>query len=931
MRFSAHRTPRARRLALAVALGGLMPAAAMLQPIAAHAQQEAERDYAIPAGPLSGVLARFGAESGLLLSADAALLEGRHSAGLKGRYSGTAALRHLLAGSGLEFRAGSGGLIVIEPAAGVAPRATLLREVQVTARPDSLGTNVIDRERLDAIGAGNGDITSALRVLPNIQYDNNQLHTGRQGEIAPAEISIHGAKFYDNQFLFDGMSFSNDLDPTNDNPNSANTTPSSSQGLAVDTSLLCNITVRDSNVPAEYGHFSGGVVSADTCAPTLDFGGRVSMEITRSDWMEYKLTESQKADYAVSTSDSKALDFDKKTYRVALQGRPTENLGLIGSYVLKTSEIPLKAYAGGAVSAGDDSDKTEKRRSENLYLRGFWNLGSGVDADFALSYAPATGRHFVNNTRDSWFDIESGGQGVNLGLRHRHDAVAVSHRLTWNEYESSRDADATTFKTWRYSAEKDWGYRSGTQWNSQEGQYGDIDQKQQTWNYQLKADWTPFKLGTTEHAFQTGLEVAQQRRYYERLDEAATYYASTNTTTCMTAAGTVDTENCSLSAPWNNGTGQFLASSVLYRAGKIELDNTAWAAFGQYELGWERVRLRLGARYEDDDLAPEATVSPRSALFWDVFGDASTRFEAGANRYYSRNFLTYHSTARILALQTAVRTRRLVGGVISDWNDPVNGTALLYRTNDLKVPYSDEHMLGLSQHWAGALWGLKWVAREGRDEVVMHYFREGNTIARRWENAGKTSARTAAFTVETERPLQLGSTATSLLFSVDHTDIETSHADYNDTLLDTNADPSRGDSERIVRYDGKFIRWIERPADNYNRPVTARLLLSTSIPAARLTIGNLFRYRDSYRKFAQNGTVDYGGTQVANYEKRTFRPSVTWDMRINYDLPTFGDQTAFVALSIDNVLNRSNEIEDDASDTIYEKGRQFWIEFGYRF
>lgn len=933
MRQCAHPRARAPRLALALALGGAIPAATLLPAAVAHAEQAVGRSYAIPAGPLSAVLARFGADTGLVLSADAALLEGRHSAGLHGRHTTASALQHLLAGSGLGFRAAGGGVIVIEPGAtATAPAATVLAPVQVTARAESLGTAVIGRDRLDALGAGNGDITSALKVLPNIQFDNSQLHTGRQGEIAPAEISIHGAKFYDNQFLFDGMSFSNDLDPANDNANSITSTPSSSQGLAIDTSLLCNITVRDSNVPVEYGRFSGGVISADTCAPTRDFGGKVSMEMTRSDWMEYKLTESQKADYAVSTSDAESPEFDKKTYRIALQGRPGENLGLIASYVLKTSEIPLKAYNGGAVSAADDSDKTEKRRSEDLFLRGFWNPGDGVDADFSLTYAPATATHFVNNTRNSWFDITSGGQAINMGLRHRHDVATVSHRLTWSAYESSRDADATVLKTWRYSADKNWGYRSSnTQWNSSEGQYGDIDQKQQTWNYQLKADWAPFALGGADHAFQTGLELSRQHRYYERLDDAATYYNSVNTNTCMTAAGTVDTETCSRTAPWNNGNGQFLASSVLYRAGKIDLDTTAWSAFGQYELAWNRVRLRLGARYEDDDLAPEATVSPRSALFWDVFGDASTRFEAGANRYYSRNFLTYHTTARILALQSGVRTRSLSGGVIGNWTNPVNGTALLYRTNDLKVPYSDERMLGVSQRWGGALWGLKWVARESRDEVVMHYFREGSTIARRWENGGSTSARTAAFTVESERPIQLAGTATSVLFAVDHTDIETSHADYTDTLLDTNADPARGDSERVVRYDGKFIRWIERPADNYNRPVTARLMLTTAIPSARLTIGNLFRYRDSYRKFAQNGTVAYNGTQVANYELRTFRPAVTWDMRINYDLPTYGDQTAFIALSIDNLLNRRNEIENDGSELVYEKGRQFWLEFGYRF
>ncbi|ATE60683.1 TonB-dependent receptor [Thauera sinica] len=920
MRFSAYRTPRARLLALA--LGSLTPAAAMLLPTAAHAQQEAERNYDIPAGPLSGVLARFGAESGLLLSSDAALLEGRHSAGLKGRYGGVAALRHLLAGSGLEFRTG-GGVIVIEPAAASdASGTTMLNAVRVTARPESLGTNVIDRERLDAIGAGNGDITSALRMLPNIQYANDQLHTGRQGEIEPAEISIHGAKFYDNQYLFDGMSFSNDIDPDQTNPNEASRPSSSSQGLAIDTSLLCNITVRDSNIPAEYGRFSGGVVAADTCAPTRDFGGRVSMEITRSEWMEYKLTDSQKADYAVSTSDSQQPDFDKKTYRLALQGRPTENLGLIGSYVLKTSEIPLKAYGGGAISASDDSGKTEKRRSENLYLRGFWNLGSGVDADFALSYAPATSRNFIVNTKDSWFDIKSGGQGVNLGLRHRHDAATVSHRLTWSEYESSRDSDASVFRTWRHSAAKDWGYRSSaTAWNSQEGQYGDIEQKQSTWYYQVKADWLPFKLGNTEHGFQTGLELSRQEKYFHRLQNGAMIFTPTSATTCATAGGGVDSENCSMGATSvGNWPGQYLKSATFYHAGKFNLDNNYRAVFGQYEMQWERVRLRLGLRYEDDDLAPEPTVAPRSALLWDVFGDTATRVELGANRYYSRNFMAFYTRQKILALQTSA-TRNLTRGVLTDWVETASTSWRNYRSSELDVPYSDERMAGISQRWLGAIWSLKWVERESRDEILRRTAAEGGWSYR---NGGQTSARSTTLGIESERPFRFGPTSTTFVFSVEQDDIKTSHASYDDGISDVLWGS-------IVRYDGKFINYNDRPANNFNRPVTARLLLATSIPSSRLTVGNLFRYRDSYRKIVANGTADYDGMAVTNYEPRTFRPAVTWDMRINYDLPTVGDQSAFVVLSIDNVLNRSNEIEDSANELVYEKGRQFWVEFGYRF
>ena len=911
---------------LARALAAITPAIATIHAPASLAQAAAVRDYAIPAGTLSSTLTRFAAEAGVALSVDATLLEGRQSAGLQGRYGLADGFARLLHGSGLGFRIQDGLVLIVraDEAARQGRPAALLPEVQVLDRPDSLGTSVIDRRRLDALTAGNGDITSALRVLPNIQYDINQYEAGRQGEIAPAEVSIHGAKTYDNAFLFDGMSFSNNLDPIQTNPNNAAQPSSSSQGLAIDTSLLCRITVRDANVPAEFGHFSGGVISADTCEPTRSFGGSVSMEIARSDWMRYHLNEAQEQAYAESTSDTSAPEFDKRTYRVALQGRPTENLGLIASYVRKTSEIPLRGYAGGRISANDDSEKTEERLSENYFLRGFWTLTPTVKADLSVFHAPQRDRHFINNAKNSWFDIEQGGQGVNLGLSHRHDKVLVSHRLSWNEYESSRDAGQNWYGNWRYSAgDKNWGYRSSaTAWNSGEGQYGDIEQTQRTASYQIKADWLPLQLANTTHSFQTGLEFTRQEKTFHRLEDAMMYLRTASTTTCATAGGGTDAEGCSLSPTWNGWPGQYFDRVTRYSAGEFELDNTMLSLFGQYELEWERLRLRLGARYQKDDLTPESTVSPRTALFWDVFGNDATRVELGANRYYSHNFMSHYTKQHVLALQSS-GTRSLSGGVLSEWNYTPATSWRNYRENlnGLKTPYSDEQVVALSQRWLGARWGLKLVKREDHDQVIRRPHPDGGNV---FANEGRSEARTAAFTIETERPLRLGPSWNTLSFGIDYTDVQTSHADYEELVTES-------EEQEPIRYDGSCMAWNERPADNYNRPVTARLNIITELPAQRLTIGNLFRYRDSYRKFVRQGTADCGGMVADNYELTTFRPAVTWDMRINYAIPVASGQEAFVALSIDNVLDRTNEIEDSSSGIVYEKGRQFWVEFGYRF
>lgn len=38
--------------------------------------------------------------------------------------------------------------------------------------------------------------------------------------------------------------------------------------------------------------------------------------------------------------------------------------------------------------------------------------------------------------------------------------------------------------------------------------------------------------------------------------------------------------------------------------------------------------------------------------------------------------------------------------------------------NQLDIPYDDELMLGVVQQWAGIEYGLKYVNRKGRDQVV---------------------------------------------------------------------------------------------------------------------------------------------------------------------------------------------------------------------
>ena len=810
----------------------------------------------------------------------------------------------------------------------------VLPEVRLQAERVSVGEQRLEKRQIEAMNGIDGNITSLLRINPSVQFDNKQQASATQGELAPADISINGAKFYDNLYQMDGMSLNNDIGPVSTSPNNNSTPPSASQGFAVDTSLLCDVTVLDSNIGAEYGRFKGGVVNANTCAPTRKLAGQVSVESTRSSWMQYKLSEAQRESAANSATADLQPAFEKWTYRAALQGKVTENFSLIGSFIRKTSEIPLNGYGNGLQSASDANRKVQRRGSDNAFVRGFWTISPGVLADFSLMHAPSDGDYFIANARNSTYHLKSGGNGLNLGLTHPVTLLGnatAEHRLSWKKMDSSRDAEADTWKAWRYSSDKNWGVKTGTGatgWASNEGGWGDVDQEQENLDYQGKLKWEPLDWLGVSHTFQAGLELGTQQSSYRRNTTYEQYTASLNTNTCNMPGGGVDTQFCSLATPWNaaaNVRGQYLASRIIYYAGAYELSNKTRGAFLQDDIRAGDVRLRLGVRYDADDLSPKSSIAPRLSAFWDVAGKGTTQVELGANRYYGRNFFDFYAQSKRLALQTKSQTRTLSGGLLMDWAAPEMATNWAwYQLGDMKTPYTDEKMLGVSHLWGGVKWSAKRVLREGRDEIVQHLESAANYY---WDNIGRTDSKVWTLAAETARPLRWGGSSTQVQFAYDHTRTRSSHASYDDTLSNL-----AGELDEYIYYQGKFVRWIDRPATNYNRPWTARLLLSTDVPAYRLKLDNFFRVRGPETGMVATGdSLMFDGGVATVYKDITVGKSISWDMRVQYALPKTGPGQGFVNLGIENLTNRSNPLYQSATALVYEKGRQFTLELGYRF
>ncbi|WP_312238152.1 hypothetical protein, partial [Stenotrophomonas sp.] len=184
-------------------------------------------------------------------------------------------------------------------------------------------------------------------------------------------------------------------------------------------------------------------------------------------------------------------------------------------------------------------------------------------------------------------------------------------------------------------------------------------------------------------------------------------------------------------------------------------------------------------------------------------------------------------------------------------------------------------------------------------------------------------------TVQPLRTLEWAGTRSTALLSLDWTDARSSLPEYDDQSDLFYQNP-------WIRYAGDFIRYQDLPADNYNRPWTARLSTISHIDRWNLTVSNLLRYRAGYRAIRDTGSnVVHDGQAARVWERQTFSPALTWDLRLGWEQALPGRVgTVFANLDVTNLLDRTTAygVSSSAAQTVYyETGRQFWLELGYRF
>ena len=842
-----------------------------------------------------------------------------------------------------------------------------LEETTIEARIDEAskynsGTSV-RRDTLDSIPNGNGDITSALKILPNVQFDNAHASSLRPGEIDPANISISGGLYYQNNFQLDGFNINNDLNPNGGRPsfNGQGLSGSLSQGLNIDSSLLESITVQDSNIGAAYGGFTGGVVEAKVRNPRTDgWHFDVSYQHTSSKLTEQHIDESARNDFENSYSHFYQPKFIKHSVRTSFEGYINEKLGIIGSFNTIYSKIPLHGYSDLFQYAGYEKDKitSHTRRSDNYFLKAIYNLKDNFTIEANLAYMPQFNRYFWAG-KDAFYTMKSGGWQSGLTGTLDDDLGLWTNQLGFSRLQHSRVTDKNYYISWSHSADRNWAVRDNGA-VSEGGPYS-IEQLQQSWSYKSDMLFKP-KQFVVEHNFRVGAEFDYKNASNGILKD---YYMNRNWTyngtqsnmeyginSCVGSDDFLGISLCStepiLTGANAGKNGQWVKRLFLMSKDEprnnVKLDMFSYAAYVEDDMkifDSKKVGVlstRLGLRFDGDSYMSKKVLAPRFSLAYTTAAakEFQSKISFGANRYYARNLFSY-KLSEMGELFTKVIERATLG---SPWVESAYDDTSNYSFNKLKIPYSDELMVGFSQNIGIFNVNTKYINRQGKDELIRR------ASPTRWTNDGSSKSHIISLILENTEIIDFANVKNHFLFAFDYTLVNRTYNIQDSSSEDWVTNPD-------IFYNGKIIKYRERPTENFARPYTIRLNTTHHFNLGRTTflLNNFFRYRSGYDRMVRlvknntytspnyNPNIDAGITQYGRYH---FKGAFIWDMRVGFER-NINKGSLYMNFDINNVLNLKNLtnytqegslydlVQDRYSTPMYETGRQLWIQIGYKY
>ena len=771
--------------------------------------------------------------------------------------------------------------------------------VEVEKQRHELGKATIGGTVLKNMPSRSGSITEALRGMSNVQFSNSATSGQTAGEITPPRISIAGAKPYENNYMIDGMSVSNGLNPgglgTDGNGSSHNRLDvmGGDQTIFYDTSLIDNISVYSSNVPAKYGSFVGGVVDAELREPRTDrWHGMVSYNHTRSKWFNLRGEEEG------SQSPDNQPKFQVDKYAASADGPVTDNVAVLAAVSRHYSEIPLVREKDDGTYSDDD----QFRSNDNYLLKTLITPSDDLTLTFDATYAPYREKRWRELWEDSDWELYNNALRLASSAEYMTGLGKFTTKLGYSQNGYSRDTSDNHVV-------------SDT--NIKRGGTGDAEWE--TKQYDLGLDWESdeFEAGPITYSFDSGLQY------------------TTKTTEAWNDESAVDVVVHITSLNWT-----IVTTSNYYETSQEKSLDT-FGYYAQSDIVWDRLTLTPGVRVDYDDFSENTDIAPRFKAEYDTFGDGTLRLVGGANRYYGNQLQAYafdrFRPAHIY--QTRDTNGDGVPDVVRRWDNADND----YSADGIDTPYSDEYTGGVLGAVLGFEYGLEYVHRNHEKQLVSKSDDEENYYL---TNDGSSEydgvTLTLARAVDTERfgnhVFTLGATKSTT---------KTDNGSYDDDVDVNETSNGFAHGYEQVFYNGELIDRADLPADDYNAPLVLTLGWEGKFIEDRFRVNSVTRWRDSTNAITTDKRYDkdtpYGTTSGSNkstssewlgtdgkyhtaYEKRHLSGGTTTDVSLEFDTVKQEYFTMTLELDIYNIFDTTvdSSVNQDTDELAPGSGRAFY-------
>lgn len=816
-----------------------------------------------------------------------------------------------------------------------------LNTIEITAQApfsQKMGTQTLTAEQISNLPTLNGSLTELLKHNPNVQFANTANSSLAGGELEPETVSFHGEKFYNNNFMIDGLSNNNNIDPITTSGtagrlgdlvsghNAWDLPAGGEQSLWIDNSLIESLEVFDSNISAKYGNFTGGVLDAKIKKPnTQQSSGRVSFRTTRDAWASFHIDQKIRDDFEQSSYLYYQPKFTKNFYTASINQPLSDHAAVILSYNRSESEIPT--YQSWA-----NNWRNQQRLNETYLLKAMYHTDGGDQISATAIYAPHTTSLFRRGIKDSGFDNQGGGYRFNVDWNHLANWGKVKTTLGYQQDENTISNESDHYYPWfhRFGTQTSsvitWatGASTARQQTGLQGGYGKFATEKKTISLKQDFDFKTFDWLAAKHHINAGWEYNREDADYQRFNDT-------------TLGGSVKWDSSVQCQAKDDGciTGeQYTSIRLLYPARQVSAQMNRYSLYAEDTMNWGRLELTPGVRISYDDFMKNTNISPRFAFTADIFANEKTKLFGGWNRYHANNIFAYKLKNGISSFDQ--QTRSINNGILSDWTTGAlkerPSSKYNHNISGLKTPFSDEINFGIAQNIADHTLTLKWVNRNSKKS-----FARSQTLndagERILDNSGWSKADTVSLNIKPNAPMSFDGLDLNW-------NVNAQWSKHKQNTANTYDDTTENDLKKAI-FENKLIDQVDLPAMDFHTPWSINANVDMHFPNLNFTWGHSLGYRTGYTAYKStlkecptydaNICGDYTG-RATLFEKTKFSDYLTYDMRLSYKQPTFKKQSLELTLDINNVFDKkiaSSTGTSLASAMTYQMGRQFWLGAAY--